>query len=245
MHVFYGPFDTLPSSDVLENPQPIANGNFGQHVSAGDINLDGIDDLVVSAIGNSNQAGLPVAGQVYVYPGPIDPLNFLLIEDPVPDANDLPAPRFGMHVHARADWRLVGANRKDWLGVHDAGMGFSTRGVGVPLTLHPYPTPDPSDYMGFRCVVADVIGDSALDLTYVIMGAEKQLVTWDGNDPLGAPRIRQGLPFSKDHFGNGLEYGQVTPGGKEELVVGDGTFDSPHISPNNNDAGRVVIYAYF
>ena len=244
VHVLYGPFDSFPASDVLENPQPILYGNFGQHLTVGDINQDGIDDLVVSAIGNSNQAGLPVAGQVYVYPGPIDPQNRLLIEDPVPDANDLPAPRFGMHVHARADWLLVGANRKDWVGVHDAGMGFSTRGVGAPVSLHPYPTPDPSDYMGFRCVVADVVGDAALDLTFVIMGDEKQLVTWDGNDPLGQPYLRQSLPLSKDHFGNGLEYGQVTPGGKEELVVGDGTYDAPNMTPKNNDAGRVVIYAY-
>ena len=246
VHVFFGPFDTFPPSLVIENPQPVLHGNFGNHLAVGDINLDGIDDLVVGAIGNSNQAGIPVAGQVYVYPGPIDLTNRLLIEDPVPDANDLPAPRFAMHVDAREDWVIIGANRKDWLGVHDAGMGFSARGPTLgPVTLHPHPITGASDYMGFRCAVADVVGDSALDLTFVVMGQMKQLVTWDGNAPQGPPvLLRNTLPKTADHFANGLVAAQVVPGGRDELVVGDGTYDAPGATNNQDNTGRVVIYAY-
>lgn len=246
VHVFFGPFDTFPPSLVIENPQPVLHGNFGHHLAVGDVDLDGIDDLVVGAIGNTNQAGMPVAGQVYVYPGPIDPAKRMVIEDPAPDANDLPGPRFAMHVDARDDWVLIGANRKDWQGVHDAGMGFSTRGPGLgSVTLHPHPTLGISDYMGFRCAVADVVGDSSLDLTFVVMGDMKQLVTWDGNAPLGPPTLlRNTLPRTADHFANGLVAAQVVPGGRDELVVGDGTYDAPGAPNNNDNTGRVVIYAY-
>lgn len=245
VHVFFGPFDSPPSSLVIENPQPVLHGNFGNHLAVGDINLDGVDDLVVGAIGNSNQAGIPVAGQVWVYPGPVDPSNRLVIEDPVPDLGDLPGPRFAMHVDARQDWVMIGANRKDWLGIHDAGMGFSTRGLGVgAVTLHPHPTPGTSDYMGFRCAIADVVGDAALDLTFVVMGDERELVTWDGNAPFGPPAlVRRTLPLSADHFGNGLVAAQVFPGAREEMVVGDGTYDAPG-TPAGNNTGRVVIYSY-
>lgn len=244
-HIFYGPFDVLPPSIEIDNPQPVQHGNFGQHLSIGDVTLDGIDDLVVSAIGNSNAAGLAVAGQIYVYPGPVDPAVFSVVEDPVPDPQDLPGPRFGMHIDARDGWVLVGANRKDWLGIHDAGMGFCAPGNNTSqVTLLEYPDPGISDYMGFRCAVADVIGDSTPDLTYVIMGKKRQLVTWDGDRPFGPPAyIRRTRAHSADHWGNGLVAAQLIPGGKEEFIVGDPTYDKPGTGVGNN-TGRVVIYSY-
>ncbi len=245
VHVFFGPFDVVPPVLVIPNPQPILHGNFGQHLAVADLNADGFDDLCVAAIGNSNQAGLAFAGQIYVYPGPIDPAVRILVEDPAPDPNDLPGPRFGMHITAREDWLLIGANRKDWNLIHDAGMGFSSRGpTFATVNLHPYPDPADSDYMGFRCAVANVLGDSALDLTFVVMGQKQELVTWDGNSPLALPARKQAtIPGSADHFGNGLVPAQITAGGYEELVVGDGTYDLPGTG-KTNDTGRVVIYAY-
>ena len=245
VYIFFGPFGSVPRTVVLPNPAPVDNGNFGNHLAVADTNLDGLDDLVVGAIGNANTAGIPVAGQVYVYPGPIAPSQFLLIEDPLPDAGDLPAPRFAMHVAARGEWVLVGANRKDWLGIHDAGMGFSARGPSLaPVDLYPHPFPGPSDYMGFRCVVADVVGDPALDLTFVVMGSRRELVTWDGNTPYGPPvRLRRILPRSGDHFANGFVAAQLVAGGREELVVGDPTYDLGGTGAGK-DVGRVVVYSY-
>lgn len=251
VHVFFGPFDAGAAGElVIDNPQPVLHGYFGGHLATGDGNGDGVDDLCVAAIGNT-AGGLPKAGQVFVFPGPLDPLNHVVVEDPAKDPNDLPAPRYGMHIQAREDWLLVGANRKDWVGVHDAGMGFSARWPGYQVNLHPYPDPRTSDHFGFRCAVANVIGDPALDLTFVLMGYPKNpdpnpraLVTWDGNAILGPPTsMRVMMAGSENRFGNGLSYGQVAPGGYEELVVGDPTFDRPFQGPND-DAGRVVVYFY-
>lgn len=244
--VFFGPFGAGASSVLeLENPYPVQWGNFGHHLAVGDSNSDGIDDLVLSATGNTAQQ-IPVAGQVFCFPGPIQPNVYTIFEDPNPSSLDLPAPRFGMHVAARDEWVGVGANRKDWAGVHDAGLGFAYQGTsGVP-TLHAFPSPNPSDYMGFRVAIANVVGDAALDFTFVMMPNQSipqanrlALVTWDGNNLLGPPaRTLKAIGRSADHFANGLSWAQLVPGGYEELIVGDPTYDKPGV-PNT---GRVVIY---
>ena len=250
VHVLFGPFDSAPAELVLENPFPVENGNFGQHLAAADGDGNGVDDLVVSAIGNT-AGGIAYAGQIFVYPGPIDPLNAIVIEDPAKDPGDLPSPRFGMHVEAREDLLVIGANRKDWLGVHDAGMGFSARAPSfATVNLHPHPHPVQSDYMGFRCIVADVVGDASLDVSYIVMASQgipfanwRAILTWDGDHLLGPPAAhRRTLPASADHFGNGSDWLPAS-GGKEAIVLGDPSFDRPG-EDKHDDAGRVVVYYY-
>ena len=246
-YVFYGPWWS-PTIQLVPNPRPVENGFFGGHVDATDSNGDGVDELFVTAIGNT-AAGVPVAGQAFVFPGPLDPNIVIVVEDPVPSAMDLPSPRFGMHMHARDGWLLIGANRKDWNGVHDAGVGFAARApLYAPLGLYSYPNPRKSDHFAYRCLIADVVGDSRMDLTFILMGWAKlknsnprALVTWDGANPTGPPtQIRTMLPGSSDHFANGLSYGQLFPGGREELVVGDARYGRK--GPALVDVGRVVIY---
>lgn len=246
--VYFGPLSMTSTIQVVLNPQPISNGFFGGHVDSTDANGDGVDELYVTAIGNTS-AGVPLAGQAFVFPGPLDPNNSIAVEDPTASPLDLPSPRFGMHMHARGKWMLIGANRKDWNGVHDAGMGYAACAPSFGIVdLYPYPNPRKSDHFGYRCQVADVVGDSRLDLTFILMGwaqlknrNPRALVTWDGANPKGPPTlVRETLPASSDHFANGLSSGQVFPGGYEEFVVGDARFDLPGMV----DAGRVVIYLY-
>jgi hypothetical protein len=248
VYVYFGPLSASSTVQLVLNPQPIQNGFFGGHVDAADANGDGVDELYVTAIGNTS-AGVPLAGQAFVFPGPLDPSNSIVVEDPTASLLDLPSPRFGMHMHARGEWLLIGANRKDWNGVHDAGMGYAARAPSfAPVDLYPYPSPRDSDHFGYRCQVADVVGDSRLDITFILMGwaqlkdrNPRALVTWDGANPTGPPAlVRETLPASSDHFANGLSSGQVFPGGYEEFVVGDARFDLPGMV----DAGRVVIYLY-
>lgn len=248
VYIYFGPFDTTPAVLALENPNPTDNGNFGTHLTVHDGNADGIDDLVVSAIGNT-AGGITYAGQVFIYPGPIDPVNWIVVEDPVKDPADQPSPRYGMHVHARGDVLAIGANRKDWVGVHDAGMGFSALAPTYStVNLHPHPTPRKSDYVGYRAIVADVVGDSTLDVSFIVMASPwlndpnyRALMTWDGNDLTGRPvSLRRMRNYTADHFANGIDWMPSPTGGKDTVVMGDPTFDEPNGGLVNS--GRIVFY---
>ena len=59
--------------------------------------------------------------------------------------------------------------------------------------------------------------------------------------PSPPDRIIEALAGSGDHFGNGLHAADLVPGGHEELIVGDPTYDAPQTGPHDN-TGRVVVY---
>lgn len=254
VHVFFGPFDAVNGASgelVVDNPAPVVNGNFGQHLSVHDGNGDGLDDLCVSAIGNT-VAGLPLRGQVYVFPGPLTPTSYFVAEDPTQDPNDLPSPRFGMTIDARANLLAVGANRKDLFGLHDVGQGYVYSGPGYSLlSLHRHPDPRPSDYFAFRAMIANVVGDATLDVTFAVLPNPHDpdpnvnaLLVFDGTDLQGAPLVVPGLARSGSHFANGISYAQLIPGGYEELIVGDPSYDAVVTNPADN-TGRVVIHGDF
>ena len=234
-----------PTGPVIEipNPNPVSNGNFGQHLAVADTNFDGLDDLVVSAVGN-NAPGVPVAGQVFVFPGPVQPTQFSVIEDPNPISTDLPAPRFGMHVDARDQFVAIGAPRKDHVGLHDPGMGFVQAGPSFPMsTMHVNPNLIPSDYLGYRCLIGDFVSDGALDFAFLTLTSRKLLI-WDGANlnNLSVPDMTiTSISGSADHWGNGSLVARLVPGGREQVVLGDPTFDKLGGSPANN-TGRVVLY---
>lgn len=251
VYIWFGPVDPAAAPLVLENPFPVDNGNLGHHMAVGDSNGDGLDDLVVNALGNTI-AMVPFAGQVFVYEAPISALPTHVIMDPDLDPGDLPSPRYGMHIDARDAWVVVGANRKDHSGIHDAGRGYVQSGpTFTNVSLHDHDAPKDSDYFGFRCAIADVIGDSALDFTFIVMPKSslpvpnlQELYIWDGNQRFGpAAHILPALAYSGDHFANGLDRGQLFPGGKEELLFGDPTFDRQGFGSQDN-SGRVVIYGF-
>ena len=232
-----------PTGPVIElvNPFPVVHGNFGHHLAVGDTNFDGIDDLIVGAIGNTAQ-GVPVAGQVFCFPGPLQQSQVLVIEDPNPDPNDLPAPRYSMHVDAREHFVAVGANRTDHSGSHDAGMGYVQSGPFFQdTTLHVSPNPSASDYLGFRCLIGDFVNDGALDFAFLVLLPRSMLI-WDGNNLSGPPTTLQALPNSADHLGNGCIAARLVPGGREQIVLGDPTYDVPSPLPANTNTGRVVLY---
>ena len=251
VYIWFGPVDPAAAPMLLPNPFPVDNGNLGHHLAVGDSNGDGLDDLVVNALGNTI-AGVLYAGQVFVYEAPIGVLPNHVITDPSLDPGDLPSPRYGMHIDARDEWVAVGANRKDHSGIHDPGRGYVQSGPAfTDVSLHDHLTPKDSDYLGFRCAIADVIGDSALDFTFIVMPKTslpvpntQQLYIWDGNMRFGPPaKVLPTLANSGDHYANGLDRGQLFPGGKEELLYGDPTFDRQGFGSQDN-SGRVVIYGF-
>lgn len=242
VYVWFGPVDPADAPLVLDNPSPVPAGNFAQHMSVGDANADGLADLVVNALGNTH-AGVPRAGQVFVFEGPLFGAPVKLIADPSPDPNDLPGPRYGMGIDARDALVSVGANRKDHSGLHDPGRGYTQSGPEfTDVVTHDHPDPGPSDYFAFRALLADVLGDESLDVSFIVLAPPRQILTWDGDALDGPPtRVIPARGGSQDHFGNGFDRGQLLPGGKEELLLGDPSYDRPGEGADD-DSGRLVIY---
>lgn len=232
--VVFGPFEAIDGgleSVLLDNPHPATDGSFGVHLAAQD-SLFG-QSLIVSAMGNDSLGGERTAGQVFVYPGPVDPHNLDVLEDPTPDEED--PPRFGMHVTARASRVSVGAPRKDMAGVTDSGLGFLFQESGwVRTFLHE--KPEDQDILGFRCALADVVEGPELDVLYLSL--KRALYVWSGDDLLGPSVLQIHKPSDAgDHHGMGIGVGQLVPGGREEVLVGDPTWDRPDHGPLD-DVGR-------
>jgi len=236
--LFYGPLTGGPPDVVLRNPAPVRNAHFGHALSVGDANGDGANDLYVSAIFNTAR-GLPMAGQIYVYPGPLRASTYEVIEDPVPSASDQPFPRFGMDIAARDNVLVVGASRKDWNGVLDCGLGYRFVGpnFGLRYSLHAAPQPGVDDLLGFRALIANVVGDAVADIGFVAL-RRRELLIWDGNHLAGPPRRIAMRELADDHWANGLAGAQLIPGGYEELVFGSMRYDTPDGLQN---VGRVTI----
>ncbi|MCP3914859.1 MAG: hypothetical protein GY711_04765 [bacterium] len=247
VYIFRGPVET-PQVHVLDSPFPVANGNFGHRLAAGDVDGDGRDDLVVSAVGNDAN-GVPIAGQVFFYRGRVIDEVFDLVEDPNPSRSDLPATRFGMQVAIGPGAVLVGAPRKDFKGIHDAGLGYLFRhDPDTPPVLLHHPTSMENDLLGFRVVVGNFVGSSMPDYGVITLPSQLVpnanplgLIVWDGGDPTTPPTTLEAHPDSGDHFANGLGAGQLHPGGFDEVLFGDPSFDLPGAGADD-DTGRVVVY---
>lgn len=86
--------------------------------------------------------------------------------------------------------------------------------------------------LGFRAWLGDRIGDPTPDAIFAALGSGSVWI-WDGADPTLPPAILPAPPGAAAHFAVGVTAGQLVPGGREELVLGDPDF--------NGGAGRVAI----
>lgn len=250
VHIFYGPIvgpGPLTPDLTLENPDPARNGNFGHDLAVDDHDGDGRDDLFVSAVGNTSQ-GVLRAGQIYYYPGPVARGSFAVIEDPTIDPNDVPTSRFGMSIDARGGRLAVGSPRKDLNGVANTGgcvLFLNEEFTQYALLTHPHPLPE--DLLGFRVVLAQLLGDATPDT--LVAGLPGQSMPdpnplaaylWDGAAPHGPEVELLVAPRSADHYPQGARAGQLFPTvGADEIVFGDPSFDVVAVG---SDVGRVVVY---
>lgn len=162
--IHFGPLGPEGRRLVLPNPAPCANGNFGHALAVADWDEDGTCDLLVSAVGNTvGEARL--AGQAYVFTSPPAPDRYLEVLDALPLEGD--APRFGMHVAVAPGLIAVGSPRKDGDGVEDTGLGTVYAGEKLEPRLFPHPHPFHHAILGFRVVLADLVGDERVDLAAV------------------------------------------------------------------------------
>lgn len=223
---------------TIRNHQKQGLRNFGHDLSTADWNQDGRDDLFISAIWNKNKAGMEQRGQVIALLCPIhsksDHHRRLIFEDNLADAND-EIVRWGMSIDAREDTLLVGSPRHDVSEVIDAGMGFVFRAGKMPI--HISGKPQKNGILGYRVRLADLIGDSALDIAF--MSLPKGTYIWDGSQ-MNEWRFIPRPPGAGSHWCAGVEAGQLFPGGKEELVLGDSRWH-PKGEPYSSQRGRVLI----
>lgn len=177
-------------------------------------------------------------GQVIALLGPIHPKSEhhrrLIFEDNLADAND-EIVRWGMSIDAREDTLLVGSPRHDVGEVIDAGMGFVFRTGKMPI--HMSGKPQKNGILGYRVRLADLTGDSALDIAF--MSLPKGTYIRDGNQ-MNEWRFIPRPPGAGSHWCAGAEAGQLFPGGKEELLLGDSRWH-PKGEPYSSQRGRVLI----
>lgn len=179
---------------VLVNPNPSSIhelNQFGTDLARGDWNRDGRQDVVVAAIYNDVTVGttvFPAAGQAFVYPHPVEPSVFVVLDNPTPDSDPPVIPfqqcsyqRFAQVVAAADvdgdgfDEVAVSSSRKDFENPCpgtsdrcDMGKGylFSARRTPptVPRTSFEHPRPRNCDLTTYRLEFCDIVGDATPDL---------------------------------------------------------------------------------
>lgn len=258
---------TDPAPSALFNPRSTSDLNsFGNHLSSGDWNGDGREDLFVAAIFNDATHGgstYPFAGQVLVYTSPVSAPTEVL-DNPLPWIDPPPLPggqlapcgyqRYGMWIDTSdldgdgLTELAVGANRIDALsGECEVGRAFLWS-PSVPTELmfeHPTP-PAEEDLMGWRVVFGDFVGDKGPDLAVASLSKLKPhaVFIWDGAVVAGQAgvagpptRFLQSAPGHGPHFAEGAAAADLDGSGRDELIHGDFEFRMGALE----NVGRVVI----
>jgi hypothetical protein len=180
-HVFVflgGPSFDATSDFVLRDPVPEGGANFGTAVATGDLNGDGVDDLVVSA-DDADAGSITSAGEVFVFLGgnPFNTVSDFTLRDPDPERSAL----FGSAV---AIGDLNGDGKKDVIvtaplsnveSAISAGQAFVFLGgsafdVVADFTLQD-PYPNTNIRFGITAASGDINGDNFEDVLIGSLGS--------------------------------------------------------------------------
>ncbi|MCG3154259.1 MAG: hypothetical protein DKINENOH_00853 [bacterium] len=173
-HVFVflgGPSFDRTRDFTLQDPFPESYASFGTAVATGDLNGDGIDDVVVGG-DESDASGLTSAGEAFVFLGsnPFDSSSDFTLRDPAPEAYA----NFGTAVvlaNLNGDTKkdvIISAPFSDIGSVVSAGQAFVFMGgtnfdTNADFTLQ---DPSPQNLMAFGLSITagEVNGDSFEDV---------------------------------------------------------------------------------
>lgn len=213
---------------------PPGGFTFGWSVAnAGDLDKDGVDDLLVGAP-YTNVEKTPVQGRVYVFSGREGHLLYTL-DSPQPN----PGAVFGWSISASGDINkdgvpdlLVGAPYQDDGGYADVGMVFAFSGADRKL-LFTLKNPAPKEYACFGLTIVPAPDVNQDQVPEILIGAPYQEVdhfyvqgevfVFNGRD--GRHLVTFDNPYG--HQGSMFGYAMASPGDVNGDEIPDFAFGAP------------------
>ena len=237
---------------IVQPPSP--DSSFGFGLAGGDVNGDGVPDLIVGAV-LADVGGQTNAGRAFVFFGgsPLDAAADMILQAPEPERDA----RFGWAI------ALADVNRDGHADILISALfakGGAQRGTGAVYVFFggpsldaqadvelPLPSLNPQARFGWALAVGDVNGDGWDD---VLVGAENarigtqdqagRVFLYEGGPSFpGPPRVLQSpTPQRGAAFGRAIAVGDVNADGFDDVFVGAPNEDAGRAQ----NAGRVHLF---
>jgi len=213
---------------TLESPNRPSYNSFGNSLALGDVNGDGVRDIVVGAF-PEHVSGATNQGRAYIFSG---------VDGSLLRTLDTPSPQdfayFGWSVAAadvdgdgKADV-AVGAPDGDTRGTAYAARAYVFSGVdGSMLFTLNTPNPQPRGVFGVSVAMGDVNGDGRPD---IVVGSSVEDVestagagrahVFSGVDGSLLFSVESPVPQTQSRFGHTVAAGDVNGDGRDDIAVG-------------------------
>lgn len=219
--------DGNPPPGIIAIYGPQSGGRMGIWIDAGDVDGDGLADIIIGSDQINSDAGQHAGGAYIVFGSPN-----------LPSVIDLASPPAGVRTA-----RVVGANQEDHWGaalqvgdINNDGIGDVIIGGSIDRDSGSYVTPNIQN--GHNFFAASFGGQRPrCGEAYVIYGQRNWPATIDlGNPPANATRVIGANPL--DFLASQLHSGDVNGDGRTDLIIGALLATAPD---NKGPTGAVYV----